>query len=941
MTLKWQRLVLVLVLLALVSNAVVSSDQQKPSRQKGNEAKKTDVHGDPLPESARVRMGTLRWRHPANIAFVGFTAQKQVVTGCGDGFFRVWDADSGKEIRKFGKPGRQANNWWGGGEVMRLPGGGVRSVSSGPANTVALSADGKLLAEVSGDRTVRVWDVAGGKETRHVEVPVDFPQKNRPMRTGVAGIALSPDAKTLATRDFDQVIRLWDTSTGKQMLQIGKADPLPAPRRNSRIAGNSLAFLADGKSIVSAGIALENQRVVGVMLHIYDVKSGKELKQIRPGPRVFVHFCSLAVLPKSNTIAWTLPSGQIGFYDADSGKEIRKIGQQTQNIYLNALLFSADGKIMATRKVDGPTIYVWDVASGKELRHFGNVEPNLMPGSPITFAGTGGWANLAFSPDGKTLVEGTVGNTVRLWNMASGKEIAPRGSGHHGDVNRLAVFPGGKVLTTFASDYSIRQWDMATGKELRQVKVPATAIGLSGDGKLAAWSTGAKIKLWDTSLGKEIRTIDLPEQKRQLLSFFGMTGAPAISANGKWLAMRGPDQIVHIVDTTTGKQHRRGKPVLNPNPLEDGAGAGLMDMPFILDQDAMAFSADGAAFAASSSSLDTTGGRLRLWNLTQRKNPRRFESEQQSIGELAVTPDARYVITASDSHITLWESLTGKECLHIDLNPPKEEPLEPRPGGKPLVMEMQAPGPAITALAISPDGRTLAAALDRSVHLIDLRTGKVLGQYKGHNGTVTSVTFAADNQTVISGSADTTALVWDGSRLIKNTPSINLNARQVDDLWKDLAGDPEKAYRAIGTLSAAPKQTVALVKEKVKPPSGGAEKRIQNLLADLESDMFQVRQTASKELEKLGEAAEHALQKSIQTLKTLEAKRRVQKLLDQITDDQTPTADVVRTLRAVQILENLGTSEARTELERLAKGAPGDKLTRSADSALRRLGKNR
>ena len=333
------------------------------------------------------------------------------------------------------------------------------------------------------------------------------------------------------------------------------------------------------------------------------------------------------------------------------------------------------------------------------------------------------------------------------------------------------------------------------------------------------------------------------------------------------------------------------------------------------------------------------GNSLRFWNLTVGRNPRLFETENKTVLDLVVTPNGQNVVTANgDQTISVWEALTGKECLQIKLESTGQKPplQPPMPFGGPAGIIRQ--GNAF-ALAISPDGRTLAAAIGRQIHLFDLRTGKELGRFNGHQGTVVSLVFAPDNQTVISGSADTTALVWDGSRFIKKPSTRDVPDEQVSDLWKDLAGDPVKVYQAIGALSAAPKQAVALVKEKVKPAARGDEKRIAQWIADLESDMFQVRRTATKELEKLGELVEPALQKSMQTLKALEAKRRVEKLLAQIADDQVPSAEVLRTLRAVQILGQIATPEARTELERLAKGAPGDKLTRSAEAALRRFGK--
>jgi WD40 repeat protein len=555
-------------------------------------------------------------------------------------------------------------------------------------------------------------------------------------------------------------------------------------------------------------------------------------------------------------------------------------------------------------------------------------------------------STIAFSSDGKTLAEATMANTIRLWQVDAGKEFVPVGSGHHGTVKQLAVSADGKVLTTFAAaraHQTIRQWDMASGKELRQINLPAPAmhVALSGDGQWTAFNTGVKIHLWDVAQGKEIRALDM-----------GPYSVPAVSAHGKLLALRGTDPVLHVFDTATVKEHRRLEESEQPAPNLDGFPGG----GFVV----MAFSSDGAALAAVNSNRPRrapsfggaglmAGNELRLWNLARGKRPRLFETQEKWILDLAVTPDGRHVVTANaDDSMSVWEALTGKECMTIKLKAPlaqagPQQPAMPGMGMPALAMPPMVWGgvmprtPSIKTLAISPDGRTLAAAWGQGIHLWDLRTGKELGQFKGHQGTVVSVAFAPDNQTIVSGSADTTALVWDAGKGIKKTPTIELKAHEIDDMWQDLAGEPTRAYQAMATLSAAPEQAAALVREKIKPAAGVAGQRIEKWIADLESDQFQTRQRATRELEKLGELAEPALQKAMPNLKSLEHKRRVEKLLASIVNDQVPSAEVLRALRAVQVLEQIGTPEARTELERLAKGAPGDKLTRSAESTLKRL----
>ena len=960
-------LVLVVGMLALITNVLASSGQEKSSQDNDRTVKKTDVHGDPLPEGARARMGTLRWRHPANIAFLGFAAKnKQVVTACGDGYFRVWDADSGKVVRKFGKP----NQMWGGGGqgLMQRGGGMIFTTYAYGSGGITLSADGKVLAEAGPDGVIRLWNTADGKEIRTIGNQPNKAKDNKgdvPLRMGIpmgiSSMAFSSDGKVLAGRGMDQVIRLWNTDTGKEISQIGN---IPQGQRGvfyGNTGGITMTFLAEGKTIASVGMDLQNGQQPTSILRIFDVASGKELRQIKTGGQNVFTTGGLAAVPGSKMIAWAGTDGTVGLYDSESGKEIRRLGQQQQNVFFRTLLFSPDGKIMATQTTNSPRIHLWDVSEGKELRQLGE-RPQGKQGRQRVFiggigiGGMGGSETVAFSSDGKTIAEATPGNSVRLWKVDTGKEIVPPvSSGHHGDVNRLAVSPDGKVLTTFAGDQTIRQWDMASGKELRQHKLPATAFNVALTDKLATWNNGNKISLWDVAQGKEVRTIDMPGQQQQVVFFPGMGGfgSLALSPNHQLVAARGLDQVLHLYDTQTGKEFRRlveqekGPP--NPN------GGGLINMGVGFGRSPMAFSADATAFASSTSTFGPPvpqpnpgpmgGGAsstLRLWNLAQGKNPRLFEAKQ-AILDLAVAPDAHTVVSANqDNTISVWEALTGKECLQIKIKVEGEKPKLQPPGGlQPPVMVWGGGMPLMASItiALSPDGRTLAAAMDRTIRLFDLRTGKELGQFKGHEGTVVSVAFAPDNKTVISGSADTTALVWDARRLIKKTPTIELKAEQLDELWKDLAGDPQKAYQAIGMLSAAPKQAVALVKDKIKPAAGVDGQRIEKLIADLESDRFQVRQSATKELEKFGELAEPALQKAMPTLKHLECKRRVEKLLSQIANDQTPSADVVRNLRAVQVLGRIGTPEARTELERLAKGAPGDKLTRSAEGALRRLGK--
>jgi hypothetical protein len=157
-----------------------------------------------------------------------------------------------------------------------------------------------------------------------------------------------------------------------------------------------------------------------------------------------------------------------------------------------------------------------------------------------------------------------------------------------------------------------------------------------------------------------------------------------------------------------------------------------------------------------------------------------------------------------------------------------------------------------------------------------------------------------------------------------------------DALWADLAADDAaRAYRAMCGLSAAPRQAADLLGKHLRPVPVVEEKELAPLLEQLEADDFKARQRATEELEKVGEQAVPALKKALAGKPSLEARKRLEGLLERLTG-QTP-APLLRSLRAVEVLEHLGTPEAKQVLLTLAGGALASALTREAKASLERL----
>jgi hypothetical protein len=160
-------------------------------------------------------------------------------------------------------------------------------------------------------------------------------------------------------------------------------------------------------------------------------------------------------------------------------------------------------------------------------------------------------------------------------------------------------------------------------------------------------------------------------------------------------------------------------------------------------------------------------------------------------------------------------------------------------------------------------------------------------------------------------------------------------------LYSALASDDAaKAYKAIWSLVAAPKESVPFLAERLKPAAAVDEKRIAAFVAALDSEKFAEREKATEELGKLGEAAEPALEKLLKGTPSPEARRRAEAIVAKLGGVVT-NPEQLRTLRAIEALEHIGTPEAMQVIEKLAKGAAGARETEDARRSLERLKKRK
>jgi hypothetical protein len=150
------------------------------------------------------------------------------------------------------------------------------------------------------------------------------------------------------------------------------------------------------------------------------------------------------------------------------------------------------------------------------------------------------------------------------------------------------------------------------------------------------------------------------------------------------------------------------------------------------------------------------------------------------------------------------------------------------------------------------------------------------------------------------------------------------------------SSDGIRAYRALWMMVAAARPSVSFLAERLRPKQPVEAARLERLIADLDSEQFNSRVQASQELEKLGELAETALRKALASTRSLEVRRRVDNLLHKV-EAETLSPDQLLTLRGLEVLEHIGTPEAKQVLQNLAKGAPEARLTQEAKASLERL----
>jgi hypothetical protein len=256
----------------------------------------------------------------------------------------------------------------------------------------------------------------------------------------------------------------------------------------------------------------------------------------------------------------------------------------------------------------------------------------------------------------------------------------------------------------------------------------------------------------------------------------------------------------------------------------------------------------------------------------------------------------------------------------------------------------------VRQVAFAPDGRTFAQLDGQGVFLQDLLTGTQRARFQApdvpcdatvtRGGGAQTLVFAPDGRTLATGHQNGTVQLWLVPPVRGREPRPTSQTER-DNLWTDLGSDsPGKARAAVERLTRHPEEATALLKVRFRPPGPTpVDERIREHIKDLDSDVFATREEAVRKLREYGARAEPALRRELASGASLEMRLRIQRVLDSITPplQRLPlSGEALRGVRAIEVLERVGTPEARELLRGWAEQARDLRLASEALLALER-----
>ncbi|NIM02449.1 MAG: protein kinase, partial [Acidobacteria bacterium] len=477
---------------------------------------------------------------------------------------------------------------------------------------VVFSPDGSKLASTGDDQIVKVWDRTSGT---HLELAGH--------EGIVRSLAFSPSGQRLASASGDGTVRLWDLGNGEGVALHGHKDFVAHVDFSPR--GGLLASASwDGT------------------VRLWDIESGES--RVLVGHEDKVRHVTFS--PDGQSLVSSSQDGSARIWNVADGSS-RTLAGHADEVSMAA--YSPDGTRFATVSVNG-TVRIWEDGQARVLRGH-----------------TGIPTHVAFSPDGQTLASAAHDRTVRLWDAATGESRLLEG--HTAEVLHFRFSPDGRRLASGGVDGTIRVWELETGQATElsgDDEAWILNLAFSPDGlDLASGGSDGGVRLWDLDLP---HNSVLTGHRRSVLD-------AAFTPDGSQLVSCGFDNTVRVWDPASGSA-----------AVLEGHDGGVR---------ALAVSPDGSRVV--SGGLDTT---VRVWNLDDGSSLV-LSGHEGGVEHVAFSPRGDLVASGSlDKTVRVWELPDGR------------------------VRVLRGHDGKVSRIVFSPDGRRLASAsADETIRLWDLESG--------------------------------------------------------------------------------------------------------------------------------------------------------------------------------------------------------------------------
>ncbi len=290
----------------------------------------------------------------------------------------------------------------------------------------------------------------------------------------VNAVALSADGRQALSGGQDNVLRLWDISTGL-LLQTFDA-------QTSSV--NSVAFSPDGRQILSGG----NDKQV----QLWDLVTGKIVKAMEGHTG---EVTSIAFSPGAVQVLSGSRDKTVKLWDVAAGQLLKTFEGHAGEVL--SVAFSSDGRHVLSASAD-KTLKLWDAETGQLLKTFEGHANEVI--------------SAALSPDGRQALSGSRDRTVKLWDVAAG-QLLKTFEGHSDEVLSVVFSPDGSRILSASKDKTLKLWDAGSGELIKSFGGHldgVTSAVFSSDGRQALSGSADKtLKLWDVEAGQAQSTIDL------------------------------------------------------------------------------------------------------------------------------------------------------------------------------------------------------------------------------------------------------------------------------------------------------------------------------------------------------------------------------------------------------------------------------------------------